>query len=111
MAHKLLEEKEIFNRARHIAALEERLAYLQETCGHDPAAMHRLLELLRVYEEQRSFLESSPVGHTATIDAPIAKCPGTIIGSYLLLQGDVDEALSLLRFKEPRTPSCSARVS
>jgi hypothetical protein len=58
MAHRLLEEKEIFNRARQTAAPEERLACLQEACGHDPAAMHRILELLRVYEEERSFLEA-----------------------------------------------------
>ena len=88
MADKLLEEKEIFNRARQIAAPAERLAYLQETCGDQPAAMHRLLELLRVYEEQRSFLESSPVAHVTTIDAdaPITECPGTFIGPYKLLE-------------------------
>lgn len=61
MADKLLDEKEIFNRARQIAAPDERLASIQEACGHDPAAVHRLLELLRVYEEERSFLEASPV--------------------------------------------------
>jgi serine/threonine protein kinase/tetratricopeptide (TPR) repeat protein len=86
MADKLLEEKAIFNRARQIAAPEERLAYLQETCGDHPAAMHRLLELLRVYEEQRSFLESSPVAHVTTIESPIAECPGTFIGPYKLLE-------------------------
>ncbi len=86
MTEKPLEEKEIFNRARQTAAPEERLAYLQQACGHDPAAMHRLLELLRVYEEERSFLESSPVAHVTTIDAPIAECPGTFIGPYKLLE-------------------------
>jgi tetratricopeptide (TPR) repeat protein/serine/threonine protein kinase len=86
MAAELFEEKEIFNRARQIAAPQERAAYLQEACGHHPAAMTRLGELLRVYEEERSFLESSPVGHTAKIDAPIAECPGAFIGPYKLLE-------------------------
>ena len=60
MTDKLLEEKEIFNRARQIAAPEERLAYLQEACGDHPAAMHRLVELLRVYEEERSPRQDLP---------------------------------------------------
>src|SRR5207253_4349403 len=46
----------------------------------------RVLELLRVYDQERSFLESSPVAHGATIDEPPAERPGTVIGPYKLLQ-------------------------
>jgi serine/threonine protein kinase len=86
MAEKLLEEKKIFNSARQIAAPEERLAYLQEACGNDPAAVHRILELLRIYEQERSFLESSQVAIGVTMDEPIAERPGTVIGQYKLLE-------------------------
>src|SRR5579859_776600 len=86
MADKPIDEKDVFNSARQIAAPEERLAYLQKACGHAPAAMHRVLELLRVYDQERSFLESSPVAHGATIDEPLAERPGTSIGPYKLLE-------------------------
>jgi WD40 repeat protein/serine/threonine protein kinase len=86
MANKLIDEKEIFNSARQISAPEERLVYLQTACGGDPAAMRRLLELLRVYDQERSFLESSPIARGETVDEPIKECPGMVIGPYKLLE-------------------------
>jgi tetratricopeptide (TPR) repeat protein len=81
-----IQEKEVFNSARQIAAPEERLAYLQKSCGHDPVAMQRVLELLRIYDQERSFLESPPAAHVVTIDEPIAERPGNVIGPYKLLE-------------------------
>src|SRR5690242_19085187 len=86
MATKLIDEKEVFNIARQMAASDERLAYLRTACDGDPAAMRRLLELLRVYEHEKSFLESSPVATGATVDQPIRERPGTLIGPYKLLE-------------------------
>ena len=75
MPDQLIDEKEVFNRARQIAAPEERIAYLQKACEHEPAAMHRVLQLLRVYDQERSFLESSPIGYGATTDEAIPERP------------------------------------
>jgi serine/threonine protein kinase/Flp pilus assembly protein TadD len=86
MAEKPIDEKEIFNSARQIAAPEERLAYVETACAGDPAAVQRILELLRIYDQERSFLESSPVAQSATIDEPISERPGTTIGPYKLLE-------------------------
>jgi len=86
MANNLIEEKEVFNSARQIAAPEERVAYLEKACGHDPAATRRVLELLRIHDQERSFLESSPVAPGATVDVPISEAPGTVIGPYKLLE-------------------------
>jgi serine/threonine protein kinase/tetratricopeptide (TPR) repeat protein len=86
MVSKPIDEKAIFNSARHIAAPEERLVYLRTECEGDSAAIRRLLELLRVYEQERSFLESSPVATVATVDEPIRERPGTVIGPYKLLE-------------------------
>src|SRR5262245_30882098 len=81
------DEKAVFNDARRIASHEERAAYLQRACGHDPAVLQRVLDLLRVYEQEQSFLESPPAGApAATTDQPAAEAPGTVIGSYKLLE-------------------------
>jgi serine/threonine protein kinase len=85
MASKLIDEKELFNAARQIAAPEQRLAYLQTACGGDPAAMSRLLELLRVCDQDKGFLEA-PGANGATVDEPIREHPGTVIGPYKLLE-------------------------
>jgi serine/threonine protein kinase/tetratricopeptide (TPR) repeat protein len=86
MLDNLIDEKDVFNRARQIATPEGRTAYLQEACAQDPAAMQRILELIRVHEQEASFLESSPVVRGVTIDEPGAERPGTVIGPYKLLQ-------------------------
>src|SRR5207244_5959902 len=85
---------------RQIDAPEERLAHLQAACSQDQAGLHRLQELLRVYDQERSFLESpaagllSPPGWRGvggegvgpTLGEPIAERPGTVIGPYKLLE-------------------------
>ncbi len=88
MANEPIDEKAVFNSARCSASPEERAAYLQQACGHDPDALGRILDLLRVYDQEKSFLESSPVAPlVATVDEPIAReGPGTVIGPYKLLE-------------------------
>jgi tetratricopeptide (TPR) repeat protein/serine/threonine protein kinase len=97
-------EKEIFNMARQIAAPEGRLAYLQGACGHDPAAMHRVLELLRVYDQERSFLEPWQVARAATIGEPIAERPGTVIGPYKLMEQIGEGGMGLVFVAEQQHP-------
>jgi len=86
MADNPPQEKEIFNTARQIAAPEERLAYLEQACGHNPATMQRVMELLRVYDQEQSFLKLPSAAVAATIDEPIAERAGAVIGPYKLLE-------------------------
>jgi serine/threonine protein kinase len=97
-------EKEIFNNARLLAAPEERLAYLQAECGHDTAAMDRILELLRVYDQERSFLEPMPVTRAATIDEPSAERPGAVIGPYKLMEQIGEGGMGLVFVAEQQHP-------
>lgn len=80
------DEKSVFNKARSLAAPQERTAYLQQVFGHDPAAMHRVLELLRVYEQEKSFLESPAVAPASAVAPPIRECPGMVLGPYKLME-------------------------
>jgi hypothetical protein len=62
------------------------VAYLQEVCGHEPKALHRILELLNVYFQESNFLESPAVALGAPIDTT-TEAPGTLIGPYKRLPG------------------------
>jgi eukaryotic-like serine/threonine-protein kinase len=85
MAKEPFDEKAVFNSARRMASHEERMAYLQEACAHNPEALPRIIELLRIYDHEQSFLEHPALG--ATVDAPApAESIGTVIGPYKLLQ-------------------------
>ena len=86
MASERIDEKAVFNGARRLTSLEERLAYLEQACGHDGRARERILELLRAYEQDKSFLESRPVVLGATMDERVKEKPGTVIGHYKLLE-------------------------
>src|SRR5262245_48426713 len=87
MASKMLDEKAIFNVARHIGSPDARAEYLRQACEAHPGLCERVQDLLRAYEEQASFLESPPpVGLSPTIDPPALESPGTEIGPYKLLE-------------------------
>src|SRR5262245_11790481 len=86
MVNEAFDEKAVFNSARRIASHEERLDYLQAVCAQNPEALQRILDLLRVYEQEKSFLESPPIVVAATRDEPVTEGPGTVIGPYKLLQ-------------------------
>jgi len=80
-----LDEEAIYHVARGIGVPEVRAAYLQQVCGDDPALRDRLEALLRVCEQEASFLEFSP--RDATVDAPDPiERPGTQIGPYKLME-------------------------
>jgi serine/threonine protein kinase len=81
-----IDEKAVFNGARRLASPEERMAYLQGACAGAPEVLRRVLDLLRVYDQEESFLESPPVAPDATMDEPAAERPGAMIGPYKLLQ-------------------------
>ncbi|MGA2255924.1 MAG: hypothetical protein ABSG53_14855 [Thermoguttaceae bacterium] len=87
MSNKPLDEEDIFKAACKIGAAEARADYLKQACGDDRALTDRLAALLRVHDEEQSFLESPPHAPLATLDVPpIAERAGTIIGRYKLLE-------------------------
>ena len=80
-----LDEEAIYHVARGIGVPEARAAYLQQVCGDDTALRDRLEALLRVCDQEASFLEVPP--YDATVDPPASmERPGTAIGPYTLME-------------------------
>jgi WD40 repeat protein/serine/threonine protein kinase len=82
-----LNEEAIFHVARQIKAPEVRRLYLRQSCGDDADLQARVEALLRVYDQERSFLQPPAEESHATVDEPpVHERSGTIIGPYKLLQ-------------------------
>src|SRR5437763_14577683 len=81
-----LDEAVLFTLARQIQVPEARRLYLQEACGDDRALLARVEALLRVHEEQRSFLETPAVPARAPGAPAGGEAPGALGGPYQLLE-------------------------
>src|SRR5262245_48849193 len=60
----------------------QREAYLREACADDQALYQRVSALLRAQAEIGSFHEAPAL----TVDQPVPESPGTVIGSYKLVE-------------------------
>jgi WD40 repeat protein/serine/threonine protein kinase len=88
----VLDEATIFNAARQMRGPEERRLYLDTACGNDKRLLARVEALLRVYDQERAFLESPAVPRPARTepgsrtDRIGREGPGTQIGAYKLVE-------------------------
>jgi WD40 repeat protein/serine/threonine protein kinase len=80
-----LDERDIFEAARRIAALDARRLYLARTCEDDDALLARVEALLRVHDDDLTFLQSPAVPRSADA-ALVREGPGDRIGPYKLIE-------------------------
>jgi tetratricopeptide (TPR) repeat protein len=77
---------QIFWSALQLESDAERQAYIERACGGD-AEQRRLVEkLLRAQPKAAGFLEQPLAPAPVTVAEPISEGPGTVIGSYKLLE-------------------------
>ncbi len=81
-----LDEEVVFNAARRIEASEARRLYVEQACGPDRDLRARIEALLRVHDQERSFLEPPTQWLPAGAGGAVREGPGTVIGPYQLLE-------------------------
>src|SRR5262245_36822081 len=86
MAAPILDEATIFHAARQMQGPDDRRLYLDTACGNDKRLRARIEALLRVHEEQPTFLEAPAVPRRTRTDPIVREGPGTQIGAYKLVE-------------------------
>jgi serine/threonine protein kinase len=90
--------KAVFDRALEIDDPAERQAYLDRIGDESAEVRARVEQLLRAYEDAGSFLQ------VATQDEPPCERPGTVIGTYKLLQQIGEGGMGVVYMAEQQEP-------
>jgi non-specific serine/threonine protein kinase/serine/threonine-protein kinase len=81
-----LDEAAIFNAARRIEARQVRRLYLEQACGLDRRLLARLEALLRVHDDDPSFLQAPAEAIPTFHQDRVREAPGKRVGPYKLLE-------------------------
>ena len=99
-----MNERAIFEAALDRRDPGERAAYLNEACGADQPLREQIEGLLKAHEMLGSFLSPPLPAPGATVDEPIREKPGTVIGSYKLMEQIGEGGMGLVFVAEQQEP-------
>src|SRR5690349_10315728 len=94
----------IFVAALDKSSAEDRAAYLDEACGHDPELRRHVDRLLNAQATAGGFLQRPVPGVAGTLDQQLREQPGTLIGPYKLLQQIGEGGMGVVYMAEQEQP-------
>src|SRR5437868_2623470 len=97
-------EEELFNGARRIEEPEARRLYVQQACGADRHLQARVEALLRVCDEERSFLQSPAEAIPVPEGGAGGEAAGTQIGPYKLVEQIGEGGFGIVFLAEQKYP-------
>jgi serine/threonine protein kinase len=99
-----MKEELIFHEALALCLPEERAAYLDRACAGDRALRQSIESLLKANEGAGGFLSRPAPALRARPDQPIREGPGTIVGSYKLLEAIGEGGMGVVYMAEQTEP-------
>src|SRR5947209_5705354 len=99
-----MNERDVFIAALQRENAADRSAFLAEACGGNADLRQQVEVLLRENEQLGSFLESPAAALAAITDDALAERPGTVIGSYKLLEQIGEGGFGVVYMAEQQQP-------
>ena len=105
MPNQSLSEKSIFEAAIEQPSPSERADYLDQACAGNPRLRREVEDLLAAHDRLGGVNGNGrPPGPGATVDGPPTERPGTMIGSYKLLQQIGEGGMGVVYMAEQEKP-------
>jgi WD40 repeat protein/serine/threonine protein kinase len=99
-----IDEPAIFDIARLIKAPEARRLYIEQACAEDRDLLARVEALLRMYDEEGDFLETTAEGVRDTLKVSIGEGVGSQIGPYKLIEQIGEGGFGVVFMAEQQQP-------
>src|SRR5215471_8452358 len=104
MGKQFVKIKAVFDQALEIASPVKRTAYLDRACADAPDLRQRVEALLRAYEDAGSFMQQPAGLGAGSVNEARTEHPGTVIGSYKLLEPIGEGGFGIVYMAEQQQP-------